>query len=86
MILQFARVAFGLTSSLFLLNTTIKHFENYLPKADYRKVIQKLIFNLHVDDSTNIFIRIEDPIQFYEKSKSVLADTNYCLRNGRQMI
>lgn len=70
---DFARIVFGLTLSPFLLNATIKHHsEKYLPSADYRNVIEKLI-NLYVDDSTNTVDLIEDAIQFSKKSKSALG-------------
>ena len=42
--------------------------------------IQKLILILYVDHSTNTFNRVEDVIQFYEKSKIALADASFNLR------
>ena len=79
--LRFARVAFGLTSSPFLLNTTIKHhLEKYLHFTEFTEVIQKLILNLFVDDSTNTFNRVEESIQFYKKSKIAPVDATFNLR------
>ena len=64
-ILRFARAVFGLTSSPFLLNATIKHhLGKYLHLTEFTEIIQKLILNLYVDDSTNTFNRVEDAIQF----------------------
>ena len=80
-ILRFARVVFGLTSSPFLLNATIKHhLEKYLHLTEFTEIIQKLILNLYVDDSTNTFNRVEDAIQFYKKSKIALTDASFNLR------
>ena len=63
--LRFARAVFGLTSSPFLLNATIKHhLGKYLHLTEFTEIIQKLILNLYVDDSTNTFNRVEDAIQF----------------------
>ena len=64
-ILRFARVVFGLTLSPFLINPTIKHrLKKYLHLTEFKEIIQKLILNLYVDDSTNTFNRVEDAIQF----------------------
>ena len=79
--LGFTRVVFGLTSSPFLLNGTIKiHVSKYLPVSHYTDIVKKLIFNLYVDDSTNSFDTIETAIEFYEKSKSCLKEGNFELR------
>ena len=80
-ILRFAPVVFGLTASPFLLNATIKHhLEKYLHLTEFTEIIQKLILNLYVDDSTNTFNRVEDAIQFYKKSKIALTDASFNLR------
>ena len=80
-ILRFARVVLGLTSSSFLLNVAlIHHLEKYLHLTEFKESIQKLILNLYVNDSTNTFNRVENAIQFYEKSKIALADACFNLR------
>ena len=79
--LRFTRVVFGLTSSPFLLNGTIKiHVSKYLPVPHYTDVVKKLILNLYVDDSTNSFDTVETAMEFYEKSKSFLKEANFDLR------
>ena len=79
--LRFTRVVFGLTSSTFLLNGTIKiHVSKYLPVPHYTDIVKKLLLNLYVDDSTNSFDTIETAIEFYEKSKSCLKEANFELR------
>ena len=79
--LRFTRVVFGLTSSPFLLNGTIKiHVSKYLPVPHYTDVVKKLILNLYVDDSTNSFDTLETAMEFYEKSKSCLKEANFDLR------
>ena len=54
--------------------------KNLLQLKPFTEIIQKLILNLYVDDSTNTFNRVEDAIEFYKKSKSALADANFNLR------
>ena len=79
--MQFARVVIGLTSTPFLLDATIKHhLEKYLHFTEFKEIIQKLILNLYVDDSTNAFNGVEDAIQFHEKSKIALVDASLYLR------
>ena len=67
--LRSTRVVFGLTSSPFLLNGTIKiDVSKYLPMPHYTSIVKKLIINLYVDDSTNSFDNIETAMEFYGKS------------------
>ena len=54
--------------------------EKYLHLTEFKEIIQKLILNLYVDDSTNAFNGVEDAIQFHEKSKIVLVDASLYLR------
>ena len=54
--------------------------KNLLQLKPFTEIIQKLILNLYVDDSTNTFNRVEDAIEFYKKSNSALADANFNLR------
>ena len=50
--LRFTTVVYGLTSSPFLLNGTIKHhLEKYMLNPNFMEIIKKLIMNLYVDDS-----------------------------------
>ena len=79
--MRFTRVVFGLTSSPFLLNGTIKiHVSKYLPVPHYTDVVKKLILNLYVDDSTNSFDTVETAMEFYKKAKSCLKEASLDLR------
>ena len=81
MILRLARVLFGITSSLFFINCYSQtSFGKYLPKANYRSIIQFFILNFYVYDSVSTFNHVEDVIQFYENSNSGLAHSNFSLR------
>ena len=81
MILRLARVLFGITSSLFFINCYNQtSFGKYLPKANYRSIIQFFILNFYVYDSVSTFNHVEDVIQFYENSNSGLAHSNFSLR------
>ena len=63
--LRFTRVVFGLTSSPFLLNGTIKsHVSKYLV-PHFTDIGKKLILNLYSDDSKNRFDSVETAIEFY---------------------
>ena len=63
--LRFTRVVFGLTSSPFLLNGTIKiHLSKYLV-PHFTDIVKKLILNLYEDDSKNSFNTVETAIEFY---------------------
>ena len=58
--LRFTTVVYGLTSSPFLLNGTIKHhLEKYMLNPNFMEIIKKLIMNLQVDHSTNIFDNLQ---------------------------
>ena len=84
-IYRFTRVAFGLTSSRFLLNVTlhqniIYHLSKYLPIADISVYVEKLMRELYVDDSTNSFDKVHKCQRFLEISKTCLAAANFNLR------
>lgn len=77
---RFTRVVFGLTSSPFLLNATLKnHLSNFLSNGD-KFYVEKLMENLYVDDLTNTFDTIQECIEFYKISKSSLIKANFTLR------
>ena len=81
-VFRFARVAFGLSSSPFLLNATLKHhimmYENEDPE-----LVQKLLQSLYVDD---IIYGDSDDIgayKLYIKAKSRLAEGGF---NARKFV
>ena len=64
-ILHFKRIVFGLTCNPFLLNTTVKlHLEKFLSIDSFKKLIEKLLLKLYVDDLNNSFDNIKDAIDF----------------------
>ena len=80
--LRFTRVVFGVCSSPFLLNSTIRHhLERYL--TSHAGLIKKLIESFYVDDVVTGASTEEEAIQLYSESKSVLKDGAFNLRKFR---
>ena len=79
LILRFTCVVFTVSSSLFLLNTTI----NYHIKS-YRDVdpffVEKLLSSIYVDDISFGLPDVESMFQLYQKSKEQLAEAGFKLR------
>ena len=68
---RFLRLVFGLTSSLFFLNGTIRHhLSKYL--SCNQQFVEKLVEDLYVDDVTLGTKTIEEGKEFYEKVKIIL--------------
>ena len=81
-VLRFARVAFGLSSSPFLLNATLKHHIMAYESED-PEFVQKLLQSLYVDD---IISGDSDDIgayKLYIKAKSRLAEGGF---NARKLM
>ena len=78
-IYRFCRVVFGLTSSPFLLNGTIRHhlikYQN-----DWSEFAAKFLRDLYVDDSTTGCETVAEGIEFFEKAKSVMSEAGFELR------
>ena len=78
---KFLRVVFGVTSSLFLLNGTIRH-----PLSKYlycdQKFAERLLEDLCVDDVTSGTKTIKQGKEFYEKVKLILSEAGFDLKNG----
>ena len=80
-LLRFARVVFGLTSSPFILNGTVRiHLQKYLRDEHIKAIIQKLIGDLYVDDVTSSWNNQIESQKFYETSKSCLRSASFELR------
>ena len=80
-ILGFARLVFGLSSSPFVLNVTVKiHLEKFMNDVQKRKVIIKLLRDLYVDDAMPSINDTKEGIKFYETSKSCLLSGKFDLR------
>ena len=71
---RFTRVIFGLNSSPFLLNGTLKvHFSKLLHQQMYENfILEKLLRDLYVDDLASSFKEEKQAFRFYETSKDIL--------------
>ena len=80
-LLRFTRLVFGLTSSPFILNRTVKiHLDKVLSDNQKKDVIIILLTDLYADHVTTSFDSINEGIQFYEISKSCLLKGQFALR------
>ena len=76
---KFCRVVFGLTSSPFLLNATIKHHLNrYIENEQF--VIERLKKDLYVDDLVSGSNSLAPGQELYDKSKAIMLDAGFDLR------
>ena len=80
--LRFTRVVFGVCSSPFLLNSTIRyHLEQYL--SSHPELVKKLIESFYVDDVVTGASTKEEAFQLYSESKNILMDGAFNLRKFR---
>ena len=76
---RFNRVVFGLTSSPFLLNTTIrKHWEQYL--NDNRAFVKMFLEDLYVYHTTSGCEDVDEGKYFYNTSTKIMKDAGLWLR------
>ena len=81
-ILRFTHLVFGLSSSTFILNGTVKvHLETYLNDSTIQNVILKLLRDLYVDDTTGSFNDNEEAFNFYKIATSTTRDGSFRLQN-----
>ena len=76
-IYRFLRVVFGITSSPFLLNGTIRH---HLSKYLEKEIAQRVIDDLYVDDLVSGCNRFEEGQALYDRSKAILSEAGFDLR------
>ncbi len=77
--LRFTRVVFGVSSSPFLLNATIRHhLEKY--EADYPELVGRLRRSLYVDDLASGAEDEEQAYQMFVTSKEILKKAGFNLR------
>ena len=77
-LLRFARVVFGLTSSSFILNGTVRiYLQKYLRDEHIKAIIQKLIGDLYVDDATFSLNNQIESQKFYKTAKSCLSSASF---------
>ena len=79
MTLRFTRVVFGVSSSPFLLNATIKHhMQKY--REIYPEFVKTFARSIYVDDVTYGASDDDAAFELYVKSKKVLAEGGFNLR------
>ena len=76
---RFLRVVFGVKSSPFLLNGTIRHHLSKYLSCD-QQFVEKLLEDLYVDDVTLGTKTIKQGKEFYKKSKLILSKASSNLR------
>ena len=80
--LRFTRVVFGVCSSPYLLNYTIRHhLQQYM--SSHPELVKKLIESFYVDDVVTGASTEEEAFQLYTESKSILKDGAFNLRKFR---
>ncbi|KAL5475814.1 hypothetical protein EMCRGX_G025680 [Ephydatia muelleri] len=78
-VFRFTRVVFGVASSPFLLNATLKyHIQRY--SASDQAFISKFQQSIYVDDVTFGACSVNEAFELYTKSKSYLAEGGFNLR------
>ena len=77
--LRFVRVAFGVASSPFLLNATIKHHMELYRDCDPH-FVKKFMSSIYVDDVSLGSSNVDDVFELYLKSKMRLIETGFKLR------
>ena len=78
-IYRFSRVVFGVNSSPFLLNGTLRHHLNNYQECD-PEFVQQMIDSLHVDDMVVSTNSVERAYTLYEKARDRLAQVGFKLR------
>ena len=77
--LRFCRLVFGLRPSPAILGATIDHHLNSF-KDKYPEIVQQIKQSLYVDDFVSGTQTIDEAINLYKKSKSLMADGGFNLR------
>ena len=80
-VLHFAQVVFGVASSPFLLNATIRHHIQGYYQADDLSFVAKFLNSIYVDDLTFRADSVDDAFELYTRSKHRLAKAGFNLRN-----
>ena len=78
-VLRFTRVVFGVSSSTFLLNATIKHHIERYKEAD-PEFVEKFLRSIYVDDLSSGAPETNKGYELYLKSKLRLAEGGFNLR------
>lgn len=88
-VMRFARVMFGVTSSPFILNATIRHHMNYYSATD-PEFVNEVLRSLYVDDYVSGASSEQAAYELCEKVKSRLAEGGFNMRkwmsNSQQLM
>ena len=88
-IYRFTRVVFGVSSSPFLLNATIRHHMDTYRKLD-PKFVGKFLSSIYVDDLVSGAENVDSVFEFYQKSREQLAIAGFKLRkfvsNSKELL
>ena len=78
-IFRLLRVVFGITSSPFLLNETVRHpLTYYLGKE--QEIVKRIMDDLYVDDLVSGCNKLEEGKALYDRSKTILCEAGFDLR------
>lgn len=77
-VLRFARVVFGVSSSPFLLNATVRYLESHTDT--HRELIEKILRSIYMDDVSGTSSE-EEAYAVYSESKQLLNEAGFNLRN-----
>ena len=77
--LQFTRVVFGVSSSPFLLNATVKHHIKQYREDDH-SFVEAVLNSIYVDDLISGGENVDNAFKLYEDSRSRLAKANFNLQ------
>ena len=78
-VFRFLRAVFGVNSSPFLLNGTIRHHLDKYILSD-REFVEKFIEDLYVDDTTSGCDTVEEGKKFYTRAKEIMSKAGFELR------
>ena len=86
---RFTRAVFGIISSSFLLNGTLKsHIVSYV--SEDPEFVKKILASLYVDDLNSGASTVVEAFELYMKSKSRMKDAGFNLRkwvsNSKQLM
>ena len=88
-VLRFARVVFGVTSSPFILNATIRHHVNQYNEKD-PEFVKEVLQSLYVDDYVSSSCSEKETYELCSKLKSRLAEGGFNMRkwlsNSKQLV
>ena len=79
-VFRFLRAVFGVTSSPFLLNATIRHHMNRFVGSAVESVVEKILDDLYVDDLISGCDSVEEGKCFYERTKDIMSGAGFDLR------